>query len=168
MPRPIRAVIAGLTLIALSLALAPAVSAATPAPAASSAVPAATGGNAFDTCAAPTAAQMQSWLSSPYRSVGIYIGGTARSCAQPNLTKDWVSTITGQGWGLLPIYVGLQAPCYGGNKPMSLSATTAAAQGTAAANNAITQMSALGISSATRCTSTSRTTARPIRPASQR
>ena len=113
-------------------------------------VPAATtsaGGNAFDTCAAPTAAQMQSWLSSPYRSVGIYIGGTARGCAQPNLTKDWVSTVTGQGWGLLPIYVGLQAPCYGGNKPMSTSVSTAAAQGTAAANDAITQMSALGISS---------------------
>ena len=104
-----------------------------------------TGGNAFDTCAAPTAAQMQSWLSSPYRSLGIYIGGTARGCAQPNLTRGWVSTVTGQGWGLLPIYVGLQAPCYGGTKPMSSTPSAASTQGYNAGVDAANQMTALGL-----------------------
>ena len=73
-------------------------------------------GNGFDACSAPTTTQMSAWLASPYRSVGVYIGGVARACAQPNLTKSWVSTVTGQGWGLLPIYVGLQAPCFAGTK----------------------------------------------------
>ena len=50
-------------------------------------------GLAFDTCTAPTVAQMSAWLASPYRAVGIYIGGVNRSCAQPQLTPSWVSSV---------------------------------------------------------------------------
>ena len=41
-------------------------------------------GLAFDTCTAPTIAQMTAWKASPYKAIGIYIGGVNRSCAQPN------------------------------------------------------------------------------------
>jgi Domain of unknown function (DUF1906) len=66
----------------------------------------------FDACAAPSATTMGKWkTSSPYTSVGIYIGGSNRACAQPNLTKSWLGTVWNQGWKLLPIWVGPQAPC---------------------------------------------------------
>jgi hypothetical protein len=83
---------------------------------------------------------MASWRSSPYTSVGVYIGGANRGCAQPNLTASWVSNVLSQGWKLLPIWVGPQASC------TTLGSTTkitgdpnqayneGAAQGFAAAN----------------------------------
>ena len=36
---------------------------------------------------------MKDWLASPYRSVGIYIGGVNRACAQSNLTAAWIQAI---------------------------------------------------------------------------
>ena len=68
-------------------------------------------GLAFDTCTAPTLAQMTAWRASPYKAIGIYIGGVNRSCAQPRLTAAWVTAVTAMGWRLVPIYLGLQAPC---------------------------------------------------------
>ena len=66
----------------------------------------------FDTCAAPSTSTMRTWaITSPYTSVGIYIGGANRGCSQPNLTPSWINTVTGYGWRLLPIWVGAQAPC---------------------------------------------------------
>jgi hypothetical protein len=66
----------------------------------------------FDACAAPSMATMQTWWSSsPFTSVGIYVGGANRACAQPNLTSAWVDGTTAMGWGLMPIWVGPQAPC---------------------------------------------------------
>jgi len=73
----------------------------------------------FDACAAPSTTTMSKWkTSSPYSSIGVYIGGDNRGCAQPNLNKAWVSTAWSQGWKLLPIWVGPQAPC------TTLSSTT--------------------------------------------
>ncbi|RBM05664.1 glycoside hydrolase domain-containing protein [Streptomyces sp. PT12] len=69
-------------------------------------------GHAFDTCDAPSAAALRDWLDSPYRAVGVYIGGRGRACPdQPNLTPDWVADVDSMGWRLLPLYVGSQAPC---------------------------------------------------------
>jgi uncharacterized protein YegP (UPF0339 family) len=103
-------------------------------------------GNAFEACAAPSTAQMQAWLASPYRSVGVYIGGVNRGCKQPNLTSSWVTAVTGQGWTLLPLYVGLQAPCTGcTGSVFSTNTVTATAQGKSAADDAITQMKKWGI-----------------------
>jgi hypothetical protein len=66
----------------------------------------------FDACTAPPISTMQTWwTSSPFTSVGVYIGGANPFCAQPNLTPSWVSTVTGQGWKLLPVWFGPQAPC---------------------------------------------------------
>ncbi|MGH2842446.1 MAG: DUF1906 domain-containing protein, partial [Solirubrobacteraceae bacterium] len=119
----------------------------------SSASPAAPGalynGLGFDTCAAPSANAMSAWGSaSPYAAVGIYIGGAEMACAQPNLTASWVSAESAAGWHLIPIYVGLQSPSVSGCKgcaPMSTTPATAAAQGAAAAQDAVVQAETLGI-----------------------
>ncbi|WP_129841392.1 DUF1906 domain-containing protein [Streptomyces sp. RFCAC02] len=69
-------------------------------------------GSAFDTCEAPSLSTMGAWLSSPYRAVGVYIGGRGRACpTQTNLTPDWVGDVSEMGWKLLPLYVGSQSPC---------------------------------------------------------
>ena len=101
-------------------------------------------GLGFDACTAPSASQMAAWWSSPYRAVGIYIGGTNEACAQPNLTAGWVEREAAAGWRLIPTYVGLQAP---GNSCgcASITPSQAAAEGTAAASDAVNQGKALGI-----------------------
>ena len=56
----------------------------------------------FDTCAAPSATHLDTWWrSSPFTSVGIYIGGANRGCAQPNLTGLGVDR-GGSGLGVAP------------------------------------------------------------------
>ncbi len=68
----------------------------------------------FDTVATGTTAVMQAWWNySPYHDVGIYLSGSDNHIPQddPNLDNDaWVNTVTAMGWGLMPIWVGLQAP----------------------------------------------------------
>ncbi|RCG16996.1 DUF1906 domain-containing protein [Streptomyces reniochalinae] len=70
-------------------------------------------GDAFDTCQAPSAATMRAWKGpSPFGAVGVYIGGRARACPkQKHLSAGWVTEVDKQGWKLLPVYVGSQAPC---------------------------------------------------------
>jgi hypothetical protein len=90
---------------------------------------------------------MATWRSaSPYTSVGIYIGGANRGCAQPNLTRSWVTTVTGQGWKLLPIWVGPQAPCttLGSTTKISSDPNVATAAGVAEATAAANAADALG------------------------
>ena len=43
---------------------------------------------------------MNAWLASPYRAIGVYIGGANRGCAQPNLTATWVQDEVAAGWQL--------------------------------------------------------------------
>jgi Rv2525c-like, glycoside hydrolase-like domain len=94
-------------------------------------------GHGFDACAAPSAAFMTAWKnSSPYGAVGVYIGGSERACAQPNLTAGWVSQQAAAGWHFLPIYVGVQAEFDQITSPSS--------QAVAAAQDAVTQAAALG------------------------
>jgi hypothetical protein len=104
-------------------------------------------GGGFDTCAAPTVAQMSNWLSSPYRSIGIYIGGANRACGDGNLSASWVKTVKAQGWNLVPLYVGLQAPCVsqGGLQLISSSPTAAASEGKAAADDAASRAANFGV-----------------------
>lgn len=101
-------------------------------------------GPAFDTCAAPSAAQLGAARHSRYRGMGVYIGGINAACAQPNLSTSWVHSVTGAGWHLLLIYVGLQAP---GNSCgcSAVSPTQAAAQGRAAADDAASRVADLGV-----------------------
>jgi uncharacterized protein YraI len=102
-------------------------------------------GEAFDTCAAPPLTTMQAWTSSPYHGVGVYIGGVNRSCSQPNLTADWVTAVSLQGWRIIPIYVGHQAPCTARPNAIEFTPTTAASLGTADAADAVLQAQALGV-----------------------
>ncbi|GAA0520153.1 hypothetical protein Ade02nite_96830 [Paractinoplanes deccanensis] len=104
-------------------------------------------GYAFDACTAPTSAAMKAWrASSPYKAIGIYIGGVNRGCAQPQLTAAWVREQVQAGWKLLPLYVGPQASCttVGSGRNLIVN-SQAGAQGRAAAADAIAKASALGL-----------------------
>ncbi len=96
-------------------------------------------GLGFDTCTAPSAAQMQAWAASPYNTVGIYIGGSERACAQPNLTAAWLSARANAGWHFMPLYVGWQAAWD------SLTRTPPAVLGKQSADDAAVQAGNLGI-----------------------
>lgn len=102
-------------------------------------------GGGFDTCSAPSQSSMQSWGGSPYRAVGIYIGGTNAACLGGNLDASWVSAVGGMGWHMIPIYVGLQAPCADQSGMTSINASQAASQGTQNADDAVGDAGALGI-----------------------
>jgi Rv2525c-like, glycoside hydrolase-like domain len=94
-------------------------------------------GIGFDACAAPSPSYMTTWLRrSPFRAIGVYIGGSDRACAQPELTPSWVRGEAAAGWHFIPMYVGPQA-AFG-----QISAP--AKQGRAAANDAVMQAERLG------------------------
>ncbi|HEX3978371.1 MAG TPA: DUF1906 domain-containing protein [Solirubrobacteraceae bacterium] len=101
-------------------------------------------GLGFDACSTPSATTMSDWGASPYRAIGIYIGGANAACAQPNLSATWVSQESVAGWHMVPIYVGLQSPsnscgCAG------ISPPSASTQGTAAAQDAVVDAQAIGM-----------------------
>jgi hypothetical protein len=103
-------------------------------------------GYAFDTCSAPPQAAMDAWWEqSPYAAVGVYIGGSNRLCAQPELTAGWVRTQQHRGWHVLPIFVGPQASCSGYADTMSADLATAEQQGRQQAGLAVQAARGLGI-----------------------
>jgi hypothetical protein len=106
-------------------------------------------GMAFDTCSAPSASSMGSWLASPYRSVGIYIGGAMRACGDGNLSSSWVNQVRSKGWGLLPLYVGLQAPCVDQSGLGTFSPSQAVAQANASATDAVSRAKFFGLGAGT-------------------
>jgi hypothetical protein len=100
-------------------------------------------GLGFDACTAPSAAYMSAWRRySPYRAVGVYLGGSDEACAQPNLTRGWLEAEAAAGWHFIPMYVGPQAE-FGelGAHPGH--------QGRAAANDAVVQAQRLGFGTGT-------------------
>jgi hypothetical protein len=104
-------------------------------------------GKAFDACDAPSRTALQAWLSSPYRALGVYISGPLRACGQARLTASWVTDVTKLGWKILPLDVGLQAPCRAATRLRAMSRTPAkaAAQGATAARGALAAARSLGI-----------------------
>src|SRR3954447_7579885 len=102
----LRRVSMSLLLVAATLLAVPSAAAAPAQPA-----PGTFTGLGFDACTAPSGATMDAWLASPFRAVVIYFGGTNRACGQPALTPDWVTHQQANGWHLIPISLGLQAPC---------------------------------------------------------
>jgi hypothetical protein len=99
---------------------------------------------AFDTCETPSVDAMAAWRgASPYQAIGIYIGGASRACPNPALTTPaWVNAVTAQGWKLLPIYVGPQAPC---TRFLVRITDNAVADGAWAANDAADHALAAGL-----------------------
>ncbi|MCW2755671.1 MAG: hypothetical protein JWQ32_3082 [Marmoricola sp.] len=106
-------------------------------------------GMAFDTCSAPSVTSMKAWLSSPYRAAGIYIGGSMRACGDGNLSASWVSQVRALGFGLLPLYVGVQAPCVYQSGLAMIVASKAAAQGTSSADDAVSRAKFFGLGAGT-------------------
>lgn len=106
-------------------------------------------GAAFDKCMAPTTSQMATWwAASPYRAAGLYLGGSSAACppsSVPHLNAAWVTAVGNQGWGLLPLWVGRQAPCTGYTHRIDLNAGVAATQGAQEANAAADAAAAFGI-----------------------
>jgi hypothetical protein len=102
-------------------------------------------GLGFDTCSAPSSKAMAAWAESPFRGVGIYIGGENSACSQPNLSASWVSAQTTAGWHLIPTYVGLQAPTSSCSSCAKLTTVAAGSQGAAAAEDAVAESTAIGI-----------------------
>ncbi|GAA2648953.1 glycoside hydrolase domain-containing protein [Paractinoplanes durhamensis] len=103
-------------------------------------------GYAFDACTAPSSASMKAWrANSPYKGIGIYIGGVSRGCTQANLTAAWVQEQVTAGWKLIPIYVGPQATCATTPKKNVIDNANAYAQGSAAAADAVIQAVSLGL-----------------------
>lgn len=152
-PRPgrhlIRALLTAAVTVLTLAAAAPAPAHAAPVNAAVAAADPSPGsftGLGFDACTAPPATTMQAWLAaSPYRAIGIYFGGINRACTQPNLTPAWVAAQQAAGWHLMPIYLGLQAPCTTSNKRYLIDPASPAAQGRAQAEDAVAQATALGL-----------------------
>jgi len=101
-------------------------------------------GLGFDPCSTPSMAHMAAWLASPFRAVGIYIGGTNMGCAQPNLDIAWVQRESAVGWHLIPTYVGLQAPVNSCGCA-AINPSEATGQGSAAATDAAGSAYSLGI-----------------------
>jgi hypothetical protein len=97
----------------------------------------------FDTCGAPSVPTMRAWRGA-YAAVGVYIGGADVGCQRGSLSTSWVQTVTSMGWGLLPTYVGLQAPCWGGQGGL-IDPANAVAEGTAAAADAISDAKSYGL-----------------------
>jgi len=102
-------------------------------------------GRAFDTCTAPPLSAMQAWTASPYRAIGVYVGGQNRTCLQPELTSGWIRAVADLGWRLIPIFKGLQPPCGGKPADVKIVPSAATAQGTSAADDASQQVKALGM-----------------------
>lgn len=103
-------------------------------------------GDGFDACTAPSLRAMSAWSkSSPYRAVGIYIGGINRACGDGNLSNSWVHAVSATGWALTPIYVGRQAPCLRQPHLALMSPKSASDQAVAAADDAALHAAALGI-----------------------
>jgi hypothetical protein len=98
----------------------------------------------FDTCTAPSTSAMRAWRSQ-YAAVGVYIGGVNAACAYGNLSAGWIKSAASMGWGLLPTYVGPQAPCWGAGSGVLISPGGAVAQGSAAALDAVSDARALGL-----------------------
>jgi photosystem II stability/assembly factor-like uncharacterized protein len=92
---------------------------------------------AFDRCHLPTISQMQTWWnSSPYQITNVYIGGGLlyHECTVPDI--EWITSVRNQGWGMIPTWVGPQAPCSGWQLRMSSDPAAAYQQGQAEADAA--------------------------------
>ena len=114
-------------------------------------------GKGFDTCIAPSSPQMDDWYAhSPYRGVGVYIGGASyhpdqdcKSAANPNPAPDggynaaWVQHQAATGWGMWAIYAGQQGPT------LTAAGANPTALGVSDAKDAVAKASALGFAPGT-------------------
>jgi len=96
----------------------------------------------FDTCTAPSLDAMRAWRKR-YSAVAIYIGGANMGCGYGNLSASWVRKVRKMDWSLIPIYVGLQAPC--NSFGQEIEPRHASSEGTGAANSAVLDAKSFGL-----------------------
>ncbi|MFZ0814714.1 MAG: glycoside hydrolase domain-containing protein [Candidatus Sulfotelmatobacter sp.] len=68
----------------------------------------------FDRFPVIPSADMLNWMNlSPYYDVGIYLPGSKNKSNDPKLIPAWIMSVQGQlqGWGIMPIWFGLQSSC---------------------------------------------------------
>ena len=85
---------------------------------------------------------MQAWRAK-YAVAAVYIGGQEMGCGYGNLSKSWVQSAETMGWSLMPVFVGLQAPCNTFSREINPS--QAAAQGQQAATQAVSDAASFGL-----------------------
>jgi probable HAF family extracellular repeat protein len=111
---------------------------------------------AFDATNVPTVPQMSAWItSSPFYDVYIYLPHSPNRHNDPILVSKngpgWISSVEGQGWGLVPIWFGLQSTCVitqtGITQFINTTPATASTQGAGQADLAVAQDKLLGITS---------------------
>ena len=112
--------------------------------------------NGFDSCTAPTLATMRV-SRRQYAVVGVYIGLASSACAYGNLSASWFRSAAAMGWGMLPTYVGPQAPCWG-NQGALIDPSKAAAEGQAEGTYAVADARLFGLAPARPSTTTWRPT----------
>lgn len=65
----------------------------------------------FDRCTLLTTSEMATWWNYSYNfDVGVYLGGASTTCGAAT-TGTWLAQVMNMGWGVMPIWVGPQAPC---------------------------------------------------------
>jgi hypothetical protein len=103
----------------------------------------------FDKSYVATVPQMKTWWNnSPYYDTSVYLPGSANRGVDKNLNLAWVQAMQTQGWGLIPIWFGLQSACVQNakiTKFFSSDPTQAKKDGIAEADAAVTAAEALNI-----------------------
>jgi hypothetical protein len=102
----------------------------------------------FDKCAVldPSAVMSVWWTNSPYFDVGFYLpGGLSLPCDVSDMNADWIDNISTQGWGLIPIWSGLQAPCSGKLAKFDWNPSTARSEGYSEALTALNSAASVGL-----------------------
>ena len=102
-------------------------------------------GAAFDTCTAPPLASLQAWSASPYRAVGVYVGGVNRTCGQPELTRAWTARPRRSDGRWCPSTRACSQRAAARPPTRRSSLPRAASEGTAAADDAAAHGKALGM-----------------------
>jgi glycoside hydrolase-like protein len=106
-------------------------------------------GLGFDACTAPSVQNMASWLTSPYRTIGTYLGGDNWACDYGNFNASWVQQVAAMGWRFIPIWVGPQAPCTGIYGAVTIDPSDATAQGESEAASAAATAQSFGYGTGT-------------------
>jgi hypothetical protein len=101
---------------------------------------------AFDACHMGAASTLQVWWdSSPYKIVGLYLGGISYPEGCETISADWVAQVRNMGWTFMPIWSGPQAPCTSYKHQMDEDPAVTYQQGRAEADAASQKASELGL-----------------------
>ena len=102
----------------------------------------------FDLACVSTASNMLTWWQySPYYDSGVYIGGSNITCKlNTYLNSTWINSVSGSGWGIMPLWVGLQSPCIANSSSFwTISETQPYNEGKWDADAAMAAASSLGM-----------------------